>query len=209
MSEKDAQFWDRSARKYARAPIANMESYTFTLGRMQALLKPTDTVLELGAGTSSTARALAPLVQDYLATDVSPEMIRIGEEKQEKERLPNLRLAVADGVPDGPFDAVLALNLLHLVPDLTETLGAIAARLAPGKLFISKTACLGAGPLYARAGLKLLLPAMGALGKAPQTVLSLTPEELDAAITRAGFALEETHQEASAIPRRFVVARRL
>ncbi|MEM9437950.1 MAG: class I SAM-dependent methyltransferase [Pseudomonadota bacterium] len=209
MSEKDAQFWDRSARKYARDPIANMESYAFTLARMQALLKPTDRVLELGAGTSSTARELAPFVEDYLATDISPEMIRIGEEKQGKERLPSLRLQVAHGVAEGDVDAVLALNLLHLLPDLAATLTVIASRLAPGKLFISKTACLGMGPWYARAGLKLLLPAMRVLGKAPQTVLSFTPEELDTAITHAGFALEETHQEAGAIPRRFVVARRL
>ncbi|MEM9350499.1 MAG: class I SAM-dependent methyltransferase [Pseudomonadota bacterium] len=209
MSEKDAQFWDRSARKYARDPIANMESYAFTLARMQALLKPTDRVLELGAGTSSTARELAPFVQDYLATDISPEMIRIGDEKQGRERLPTLRLQVAHGVAEGDFDAVLALNLLHLLPDLAATLTAIASRLAPGKLFISKTACLGAGPWYGRAAMQVLLPAMRAIGKAPRTVLTLTPEMLDAAITHAGFAIEETEQEPGATPRRFVVARRL
>ncbi|MEM1102036.1 MAG: methyltransferase domain-containing protein [Pseudomonadota bacterium] len=209
MAHPDVPFWDRTARKYARDPIADMESYRATLARMQALLAPKDRVLELGAGTTSTARELAPGVAAYLATDISAEMIRIGKEKQAAEPIPGLRLEVARGVPEGRFDAVLALTLLHLVPDLNGMLAEVADRLAPGGLFLSKTACLGAAPLLGRIAMRALIPVMGALRKAPGTVRFLAADTLDAAIASAGFEIEETRQETGATPRRFIVARRL
>lgn len=208
MPHPDASFWTKIAPKYARDPIADMEAYTDTLERMRACLRPGDAVLELGAGTTTTARDLAGQVRDYLATDIAAGMIRIGEEKQDADPIPTLRLAVADGVPEGEFDVILALNLLHLVRDLETFLADIAARLAPGQLFISKTTCLGAAPFLARLGVRVMIPAAALIGKAPGAVLFLTPESLDAAITRAGFTIEETRQETGTIPRRFVVARR-
>ena len=58
----DARFWDKSARKYAAAPIKDMEGYDRTVDRTRQLLRDTDTVLELGCGTGTTALKLAPHV---------------------------------------------------------------------------------------------------------------------------------------------------
>lgn len=79
--ESDARFWDRAARKYAARPIAAPAEYERTLDRTRALLKSSDHVLELGCGTGTTALRLADGVERYLATDISPEMIAIANQK--------------------------------------------------------------------------------------------------------------------------------
>ena len=74
----DAAFWDRIAPKYARTPISNMDAYEATLARVKTHLSETDTVLELGCGTGTTAMKLAPGVAHVTASDVSGAMIGIG-----------------------------------------------------------------------------------------------------------------------------------
>ena len=76
-----ARFWDRMAPKYAKSPIKDPLAYSDKLNAVETLLKPTDTVLELGCGTGSTAISLARSVAEYTATDISPAMIGIAEEK--------------------------------------------------------------------------------------------------------------------------------
>ena len=55
----DARFWDRIARKYAADPIKDMDGYARTVDRTRHHLRSTDTVLELGCGTGTTALKLA------------------------------------------------------------------------------------------------------------------------------------------------------
>ena len=73
---KAAKFWDKMARKYSRDAIKDMTSYEYTLERTKSYLKPTDRVLELGAGTSSTAMLLAADVAHYQSSDLSSEYAR-------------------------------------------------------------------------------------------------------------------------------------
>lgn len=164
----DARFWNRAARKYAKGRISDEAGYERTLERIRALLKPDDNILELGCGTGTTAIRLAGSVKDYLATDISADMIAIAEErKQAAGSLHNLIFSATTAealVPgDMQFNAVLGFNYLHLVRDLPGTLRHIHALLAPHGLFITKTPCVGdMNPL-----IRLVLPAMRAIGKAP------------------------------------------
>jgi ubiquinone/menaquinone biosynthesis C-methylase UbiE len=127
----DARFWDRTSRKYATAAIADQAGYERTLDRTRALLGPDDRVLELGCGTGTTALRIAGDVQNYLATDISAEMIAIAEEKRPAGpvRSPVFRTATAEALApeNGQFDAVLGFNYLHLVRDLPDTLRRIHA----------------------------------------------------------------------------------
>ena len=86
-----SRFWDRVARKYAADPIADMAGYEATLRRVQALLSPDDSVLEVGCGTGTTALRLAAGTRRLLATDVSTQMIAIAREKLAAQVLPHLR----------------------------------------------------------------------------------------------------------------------
>ncbi|WID98227.1 class I SAM-dependent methyltransferase [Bosea vestrisii] len=205
----DASFWDRSSQKYAKSPISDQAGYECTLERTRALLKPDDRVLELGCGTGTTALRLASEVESYLATDISSGMIAIAEEKRTASPIAGLafRAATAEALASEParFDAVLGFNYLHLVRDLPGTLRSIHTLLAPGGLFISKTACLGDMNLLIR----LALPLARAIGKAPYVSVFRAPD-LKQLISAAGFEIlnTESHASRGKDSRPFIMARR-
>jgi ubiquinone/menaquinone biosynthesis C-methylase UbiE len=205
----DARFWDRIARKYAADPIKDMDGYERTLDRTRHYLNATDAVLELGCGTGSTALRLAPHVSRMTATDLSGEMIAIAREKATVEACRNVEFAVAAPDlapwPDGSFDAVLAFNLWHLVADRASALAHVHRLLKPGRLFVSKTPCLGEmNPL-----IRLAVPVMQLVGKAPH-VAFFSAAELESEIERAGFTIVERarHGSKGKDARIFIVARR-
>ncbi|WP_193140446.1 class I SAM-dependent methyltransferase [Meridianimarinicoccus sp. MJW13] len=209
---KDAtQFWDGVAPGYAKSRIRDMDAYTYTLDRTRSYLRDSDRVLELGCGTGSTALQLADGVGSYLATDLSGAMIGIGRDKATVQGADNLAFrqcdALAAGV-EGPFDAVLGLNLLHLVPDARAVMARAHELLAPGGLLITKTPCLTDRntPLKIRAML-LALPIAQLLGKAP-AVNFLKIAELEEATTAAGFDIIETGNYPARPPSRYIVARK-
>jgi ubiquinone/menaquinone biosynthesis C-methylase UbiE len=203
-----ARFWNRIARQYAVDPIADQAGYEHTLRRVQALLSPSDDVIELGCGTGSTALRLAPGVRSLHATDVSDEMIAIAREKLLRQPVPQLSFELADADllhnRNGTFDAVLAFNLLHLVSDLQGTLQGVVQALRPGGLFISKTPCIGEmNPLIRL----VAIPVMRAMGKAPP-VLTLRASDIEDAIRQAGLEvlLVERHGTKGKDTRPFIVA---
>lgn len=207
--DDDARFWDRAAPKYATSRIKDPQGYERTLARTRDLLRPTDSVLELGCGTGSTALRLAPSVARILGTDVSAEMIAIARGKAAAQACGNADFAVAAaGDPpgeDGAFDAIFAFNLLHLVADRGAAYAGIARLLKPGGLFISKTACLSEmNPL-----IRAAVPVMRFFGKAP-FVAYFTAPELEAEIAAAGFAIVERarHGSGRKDARIFLVARK-
>lgn len=207
---RKARFWDRIAVKYAADPIADMAGYETTLRRVQGLLSADQDVLELGCGTGTTALRVAPFTRRLLATDVSARMIAIARHKLAAQPLPQLSFAVADAdepvASEGPFDAVLAFNLLHLVTDLDRALELAMQALRPGGLFISKTACIAElNPLIRY----LALPVMRAVGKAPH-VLCFDAHALQSAIARQGMDIVsvERHGTRGKDFRIFIVARK-
>jgi len=206
-----ATFWDKAAEKYARSPISDMDAYEYTLARTRSYLKATDTVLEVGAGTGSTALLLAPNVAHIHATDISSEMTRIARAKAETEGITNASFATEDTLTTGEptYDVVLAHNLLHLVEDVDAALNAISSRLKSGGLFISKTVCEPTGGLPLKMRLMFLaIPVMQWLGKAPY--VRFTPvEDWDALIASKGYKLLETGNHPVAPPSRYVVAQKL
>lgn len=208
-----AAFWDRFAERYARSKISDMPAYTHTLERTRSFLKPEDRVLELGCGTASTALELAGNVHEVVASDVSTKMIGIGRRKAAERGITNIRLVAADvcdpALGPGPYDVVMAFNLLHLVDDLPATLQHIGDLVRPGGLFISKTICLGDRdtPLKVRLFLKLV-PLMRLIGLAPE-VKSFTVDDFDAMVKAAGFEIIEAGNFPASPPRRYLVARKI
>ncbi|PKS09632.1 hypothetical protein jhhlp_004251 [Lomentospora prolificans] len=208
--ETDAQFWDSHAKSYAQKPVSDEAGYRRTLDRTSEYLKPTDSILELGCGSGSTALRLASAVQTYLATDISPTMIQIANDKNTVSPIPGLSFRVASAetiaAEDARFKAVLGFNYLHLVRDLPETLRSVHSLLDNGGLFISKTACIGQMNFLIR----LALPAMKALTLAP-SVLSFREPELVKQIKAAGFEIleNELHASKGNDCRPFIVARKV
>ena len=205
------KFWDRIAPRYARMPIRNADDYQATLEKTRGYLRPEDTGLEIGCGTGGTARLLAPHVQQMTATDIAPKMIEIAEQRAADQGSENITHLACDleGAPDGPFDVVLAHNLVHLLPDPVQGLRQIHARLKPGGLFISKTVCLGETGLNWKLKLVLkVLPLLRILGKAPPVHL-MSIATLEGAIRQAGFEMIEAGNYPDHPPARYIVARRI
>lgn len=200
-----AAFWDNIAEKYASDPIDDMDAYTVTLDRMKALLQPHHRVLEMGCGTGSTALELAGGVDRYVGTDISKNMIAIAREKAAETDLDHLSFEVASAdAPIGPHqDVVIALNLLHLVPNVDRHIQQIYDALPSGGLFIAKTALLKDGAWF----LGPAVFAMRAVGKAPY-VVRLSEKQFLGQITAAGFEIEETLLQPGMAPRLFTVARK-
>ncbi|RMA43246.1 class I SAM-dependent methyltransferase [Rhodophyticola porphyridii] len=199
-------FWDRTAARYARSPIRNMGAYEQTMARTRSYLNADDRVFEMGAGTSSTALLLAPLVRHYTSSDISAEMVAIGRDKARDAGIGNLDVVQAEvgghRAETDPYDLVLAYNLLHLLPDPGAAARQAHAMLRPGGLFISKTTCL-AGQLY----LRPLIAAMQFFGKAPY-VNFLGADTLEATVKDAGFDIIEADNHPAGKRNRFLVARK-
>jgi len=200
-----AAFWNRVAQRYAAMPMRNPDAWEETLTRTCTHLDSNARVLELGCGTGSTALRLAPNVMEYVATDDAAEMITIATERgQEITNLRPVQARTGDGsLPPGPYDAVLAFNLLHLIPDLSAALSETHGLLKPGGLLITKTPCLGG--MY-----RIFWPAVRLLqvfGKAPP-LRFLKPAELERTISAAGFTISERDDLPKKPPSRFLVARR-
>jgi SAM-dependent methyltransferase len=211
MLDADTRFWNKVARKYAADPIADEAGYEKSLSRTGSFLRWDFRVLEVGCGTGTTALRLASKTGHITATDLSSEMVTIAREKAAAQNVSNVSFGqspVGDWFFDGEdFDAVMAFNILHLVPDLDAALVRLRASLKPGGLLITKTACLGdMNPL-----IRFAIPFMRLIGKAPGTVWCFTAGELRAAIERAGFEIvcDERHGTKGKDFRPYIVARKI
>jgi len=204
------EFWNGAAEKYAKSPIADQKAYEYTMGRIRSYLSSNDKVLEVGCGTGSTALLLAPDVAQFVASDIADNMIKIANQKALDQDVPNIRFITADifddAINNGPYDAILALNLLHLVEDSTAAVRRINSLLKPGGTFISKTVCRpGRGAPFKFRLMKVILPVMQIFGKAPY-VKFMESHELEEMISSQGFKIIETGNHPS--PSRFVVAQK-
>jgi SAM-dependent methyltransferase len=110
--------------------------------RLDALFAPGDRVLELACGTGEDAVYLGGRGVRVVATDASPEMVRVAREKVERAGLTGVevrQLAVEelDRLDAPPFDGALSdFGGLNCVADLPAAGQALAARLRPGAIAV-------------------------------------------------------------------------
>lgn len=202
-----AKFWDKHAEKYAQRPIKNVDAYEQTLERTRAYLSKTDRVLEIGCGTGGTAVKLAGDAGHITGSDISPAMIGIARGRVEGQGKENVTFTCGDACDldfkNGTFDAVMAFNLLHLLPDMEGTVAQTHALLKPGGYFISKTACLrDMSPLW-----RPLIAVMQTFGFAP-FLRRLSKSDVDEMIEAAGFEIVEGRSFPGAPESWFVVGRK-
>ncbi|MGB7286997.1 MAG: class I SAM-dependent methyltransferase [Salaquimonas sp.] len=207
------KFWDGMAEKYATSPIADENAYQASLERTKSYLKPADHVLELGCGTGSTAMLLADDVASITASDVSPNMVSIGERKAAERNIQNVNFVAADlfnlNIAAGPYDTVMAFNLLHLIEDVPAAVRQLSGMVKPGGLFISKTTCLKGAALPMKYRLMMMaLPLVQLMGKAP-LVNKMTIADLESAIISGGFKIIETGNYPETPPNHYVVAEKI
>ena len=91
--------------------------------------------------------------------------------------------------PEGRFDAVLGLSILHLLEDKAAVIAKVHRMLKPGGVFVSSTACLGDTMKW----FKLVGPLGAALGLIPKVAV-FTVKELEDSLTAAGFEIDHRWQ---------------
>ncbi|MGR2739675.1 class I SAM-dependent methyltransferase [Billgrantia sp. Q4P2] len=203
---KDARaFWNNSAARYAKSPIRNESAYRKKLAITQEYLRPDSSVLEFGCGTGSTAILHAPHVRDMVAIDISDRMLEIAARKARDAGVENISfqrgtLEEVD-LAKASFDAVLGLNILHLLEDLDATLARVHGLLKPGGVFVSSTVLIGDINFL----LRLVIPPMQMLGFAPY-VNRFGKQALIDKLVSAGFSIEREWQPGKATV--FIVARK-
>lgn len=202
-----ARFWDRMANRYAKMPVRDEAAYQRKLQITREYFRPDMDVLEIGCGTGSSALAHAPFVRRIHAIDVSSKMLEIARGKAATARIDNVRFEQATiesvKVQGQSLDAVLALNLLHLVDDKEDFIARVHTMLKPGAVFVTSTPCLADTSFKF---LKYVAPAGAFLGLMPM-VQVFSAEELVNSLRGAGFSIEHDWRPGKNKPI-FVVAKR-
>lgn len=183
------EFWDKAAPRYAKRPVRDEKSYQKKLAVTREYFRPDWFVLEFGCGTGSTAVIHAPHVKHILATDISGKMLDIAERKARDAGIENIRFQQGTlnslKLETGGFDAVLGLNILHLLEDVEAAISRVSELLKPGGLFVSSTVLIADVKFHWR----LLIPVMQRLGLAP-SVNRFDKQELVSMLTNAGFSID-------------------
>lgn len=187
------EFWDKSASRYAKSRIRDEAVYQKKLAITQEYFHPDCSVLEFGCGTGSTALIHAPYVKQIVATDLSDKMLEIAELKARDAGIENISFRQGTleslNLEAERFDAVLGLNVLHLIENVDATLSRVHELLKPGGIFVSSTALVGEISVLWR----LLIPLMQLVGLAPY-VNVFGKKELLAKLTNAGFSIDREWQ---------------
>ncbi|GAA5443634.1 2-methoxy-6-polyprenyl-1,4-benzoquinol methylase, mitochondrial [Microbulbifer sp. NBRC 101763] len=203
------KFWDRKAKEYARSPISDEASYQKKLSDTQKFFTPDMNILEFGCGTGTTAIYHAPYVQHIEAVDISENMLEIGRTKAREACIDNIRFTRGTltefNAESESFDAVLGLNVIHLLPNRKDVLAEAARILKPGGVFVSSTVCMGNS--YIRF-IKLLAPLGKFMGIMPD-VFILTKVKLAKEIQDAGFTIEVQWQHGMHNMVVFIIARKI
>ena len=99
--------------------------------------------LDCAAGTGEFSLAAAKRAGTVLCTDQSRPMLDRARKKAAKRELTNIRFAQRDVTalsdPDGSFDAVIAANVLHLLPEPETAVRELWRVTAPGGRLILPT----------------------------------------------------------------------
>jgi ubiquinone/menaquinone biosynthesis C-methylase UbiE len=95
-----------------------------------------DVVADLGAGVGYFTFPVAREVRDVIAIDIEPKMLGVLSERIRKQRVPNVRLLLAEitdlPIADGTIDHVLAAFVYHEVSSQENLVRECARILRPG-----------------------------------------------------------------------------
>jgi ubiquinone/menaquinone biosynthesis C-methylase UbiE len=145
---KERRFWDRFANYYdSFINKVFRKSYSFILENIESDLNLNHDVLEIGTGTGIIPFTIYSKVSSIVATDISPEMVRVAKQKLLKTNIKNIDFQIQDSynltLKDKSFDIVIASNLLHLLYDPEKPINEVKRIMKDNGIFIAPTLCVG------------------------------------------------------------------
>lgn len=183
---KTMKFWDKIADGYSKKPVSDETVYKMKKELTRECFRPDSRVFEFGCGTGTTAISHAPYVKDILATDISPEMLRIAKERAVAAGTQNVTFkqwnVESDPLPGNNYDVVLAFSILHLVNDLPTVLETCQNMICDGGVLVSSTGCLADKKNF----LRPILGFLKWIGKVPY-IAFLNTERFEESLEASGF----------------------
>ena len=144
MTDDGKAFWERTAGRYD----LSMTLFGGPLAAMLPLVAEEvdglERVLEVAAGTGLVSAAIAPVVGELIATDYAEAMVAKVDARVRTLGLDNVHTRTLDVYAlDGTdrFDAIVAANVLHLLPDVERAVDAMVGALRPGGRLVLPTYC--------------------------------------------------------------------
>lgn len=200
----DRGFWRWTAAVYDQmlAPLRGTVDRAAELAADE--VAGADRLLEVGAGTGLMTEQLAPRVGELVAVDYAAPMVEACSERVAAANLTNVTCDQGDiydlSYPDDRFDAVVAGNLLHLLPYLDGAFAEIRRVLRPGGDLVAPTFCHA--NTWVSSTLSRVLAAMG-----EPMHRRMTTESLRRTVADAGFTVRRTETVAGLIPIGYVAGR--
>jgi ubiquinone/menaquinone biosynthesis C-methylase UbiE len=143
--DREREFWEKHAASYDRVLKLFGRPFERMLSLVSEAVSGAANVLEVAAGTGLVTVAVAPHVGHLVATDYAAAMLDALRKRVRDAGLANVECEPGDiytlAYPSGSFDAVVACNVLHLVPDLPTALQALCRVLSVGGKLIAPTFC--------------------------------------------------------------------
>lgn len=139
------RYWERHAGRYDRSMGLLGRPMGPMLARVGEAVRGADRVLEVAAGTGLVTAVLAREARAVVSTDYAEAMVERLAARVREAGWQNVFCERADlyalAHEPGTFDAVVAANVLHLLPDLPGALAALRRVLKPGGRLVVPTFC--------------------------------------------------------------------
>ena len=192
-SREEYEYWNRLASKFDDGSIyvVGPAIYQDVKKWLTNQFKDTSMVLELGCGTGYFSQMITDRVKHLIATDMSQEMLEQAKEKLGQYNNVEVRKEDCYGTSfeNNMFDAVLLVNLLHVVKEPNTVLNESYRVLKPdGRVVIVDVTGHGM-PFFSKMGLGIRY--IRTWGRPIRYSCSLSPTKLSEAVKEAGFVIED------------------
>lgn len=203
MTHADIAYWNRHARNYDRSMAVLGKPLPRMLRLIAEAIDGRERVLEVAAGTGLVTATVAQEAREVVATDYAAEMVARLQSRVRAAGLSNVAVEQADlyqlRFEAQSFDAVIAANVLHLVPDLPGALAALRRVVKPGGVLVLPTFC------HDETRISWALSRMLAITGFP-AARRFTAESLADAVEATGLLLQRVEVIAGPIPITYVEA---
>ncbi len=133
-------FWENFAFIYDIAMKRAEKSDTAAAEYIADFLNKDFCMLEAACGTGRFSCVIAKYVKELISCDYADNMVKETRKKAERRGIHNIKCSVQDitrlEFEDNTFDAVMAANVLHLLPEPERAIKELKRVLKPGGLVI-------------------------------------------------------------------------
>ncbi len=211
--DKSEAFWDSSADNYDKTEERFEYIHRKSRKNARKHLANRETVLDYGCGTGTTACELSNEVKQIHAIDISSKMIELAKEKAAAANIGNVSFAQGDIFDEEykfeSFDAILAFNMLHTVPDPQAVMQRIYELLKPEGLVITVTPCLRDKLSFLISLQIKLVQVLCSIGVIPVPIRRLKSNDLDDLMGNGNFQITDSEKLFAGASSYFVVGKKM